>query len=194
MTTPLTPSPASVVSDHLAAIEGAITSLDVGHGHIVDAICRLSHALEVTRTLGGRVYVCGNGGSCANASHLVLHLREVGVKAFDLMADAPWASAVSNDYGYHEVFARTLGILEAGPGDMLVVISGSGQSRNILDALDWAVTHGVARWGLLGMDGGAALKRCNGAVLVGSDDYGVIEDVHGLCIHALKKVLTIPGT
>ena len=185
----LTTNISTVISDHFAAIDRAITPLDAGHAELVGSLTALAEELQNICRGGGRVYVCGNGGSASNAGHLVLHLRDVGVKAFDLMADAPWVSAVANDRAYDQVFSWTLHALAAGPGDLLIVISGSGQSRNIMMALEYAVANKIPRWGLLGMGGGMAKELCEGVVLVDSNDYGTVEDVQSIAIHALHKAL-----
>ena len=158
--------------------------------HVSDQLEPLVKVLEGIREAGTRVFVCGNGGSCANAAHLVLHLRDAGIKAHDLMADAPWLTAVANDHGYQQIFAWTLHSLGAGPDDLLIVVSGSGNSKNVIEALEYAAANNIPRWGLLGMGGGTALSFCNGAVVVASDSYAVIEDIHSIAIHALHKALT----
>lgn len=157
------------------------------------SVITLVETVANLRERGARVYVCGNGGSCANAAHLVLHLREVGIKAHDLMADAPWLSAIANDHAYEQAFYRSLQALGAGPEDLLIVISGSGKSKNILCALEFGTANNIPCTGLLGrVDGGGPAKDyCLNSVIVDSNDYGVIEDVHSIIIHALKKALTV---
>ena len=178
-----------IISDHFAAVDRAITPLDVGHVELVAHLTELAATLANVRQAGGRVYICGNGGSASNASHLVLHLREVGVKAFDLLADVPWVSATANDHAYSQVINTSLQILGATRDDLLIVISGSGKSQNVMRALEYAVANSIPRWGLLGMGGGWAKINCDGVVLVDSHSYAVIEDVHSICIHALRKAL-----
>lgn len=203
MTTSSTPSP-DFIGDHLESIYALVMplvrpQLDAWPGSLVSNLVLLAEKLAQVRSSGGHVYVCGNGGSCANAAHLVLHLREIGVKAFDLLADAPWVSAIANDRAYDQVFSWTLHALGAGPEDLLIVISGSGQSKNIMKAIEWAANANLTIAGLLGnaahnVYGGAAFDHMDSGlgIVVPSDDYGVIEDVHSICIHALKKALTIP--
>jgi len=81
-----------------------------------------------------RVFLCGNGGSAANAIHIANDLISVGVKAQALTADIATLTAIANDYAYEEVFSRQLFVL-AEKGDLLIVLSGSGNSKNILFAL-----------------------------------------------------------
>ena len=168
---------------HFVAVPSALTSeMRLG-------VTDMAQTLAAVRSRGSRVCVCGNGGSAANAAHLVLHLRDVGLKAIDLGADLAWLTASANDVGYEQVFRRGLLSHGSGPEDLLIVISGSGNSPNILEALEYAVVHDIPRWGLLGMGGGKAVCVCDGAVVVDSGDYGIIEDIHSVCIHALHKAL-----
>lgn len=154
------------------------------------------YALDIgpVETLAGRikqayrVYVLGNGGSWSNAQHLLLHLRDAGIRAHDLLGDPGWLTATANDYTYDFIGARRLDI-EASATDTLVVISGSGDSDNVVQALIKAETIGMMRLGLLGMGGGKAKALCTDAVVVASDDYGVIEDCHAAVIHMLSRMV-----
>ena len=185
----MTTNMSTIISNHFADIDRAITPLDASHVELVAHLTELAATLANVRQAGGKVYVCGNGGSASNAGHLVLHLREVGIKAFDLLADVPWGSATANDHGYSQVFNTSLQVLGASRDDLLIVISGSGKSQNVMRALEYAVANSIPRWGLLGMGGGWAKVNCEGVVLVDSDSYGVIEDVHAIAIHALTQAL-----
>ena len=137
------------------------------------------------------IYCCGNGGSYANASHLVLHLREVGLSAYDLMADNATVTAYSNDYGYEKVLARQLRD-RATKKDILIVISGSGDSPNIIMALAEARRIGMGTIGFLGFGGGMAKAFCDMSLMFHSQDYGQLEDVHSAIAHIIKAAL-YPG-
>lgn len=91
----------------------------------------------------GRVYIIGNGGSYANASHIANDLLSVGVKAYTL--DSATLTAFANDYGYETVFARWIKVVGE-PGDLLIALSGSGKSPNILNAIDSAKSCGMGTW------------------------------------------------
>lgn len=175
----------TVIADYLASVIQSITN------DLIGQLTPLVQQLAEIREAGSRVFVCGNGGSCANAAHMVLHLREIGIHALDLTADSPWVTALANDYGYEQIFSRSLQTSRAGSGDMLIVISGSGNSPNILAALKYARKQRMTRWGLLGRGGGKALALCDYTVVVDSQDYGPIEDTHGIIAHAVKQALTI---
>ena len=88
----------------------------------------------------GRVYIIGNGGSYANAVHMANDLLSVGVKAFTL--DPASLTASANDFGYETVFSRWLKVVGE-PGDLLIALSGSGTSKNILEAMDAANEIGM---------------------------------------------------
>ena len=95
-----------------------------------------------------RVYICGNGGSAANASHIANDLVACGVKA-QALTDAAMLSATANDYSYGAAFSVQLKVL-AEPGDLVIALSGSGRSPNILTALATAKEMGVESWAIVG--------------------------------------------
>ena len=146
--------------------------------------------LRLIRARNNTVYIAGNGGSCANAAHLTLHLREVKFRTVDLTADSACLTAIANDYSYAEVFARLLDS-QAVFGDALIVISGSGRSPNILSVLQKAesLQRDISILGLLGSTGGAAVQYCQSAVVLEMKEYGPIEVAHDACIHLLKELL-----
>lgn len=96
-----------------------------------------------------RVYLCGNGGSAANAIHICNDLISVGIRAHALTGDIATLTAIANDFGYDFVFSRQIDVFGE-PGDLLIVLSGSGQSINILNALRAANEKGMATWALIG--------------------------------------------
>ena len=143
----------------------------------------------ITEVPSGRtIYVAGNGGSCANAAHLVLHLREVGFRAEDLSGDNVYLTALANDHSYAQIFSHRIRRY-ASPNDLLVVISGSGESPNIIMALAEAKRSGLKTLGLLGFGGGMASALCDVAVTLASWDYGPVEVAHDACIHLIKELL-----
>lgn len=89
-----------------------------------------------------RVYICGNGGSAANALHIANDLVSVGVRAFALTADVATLTAIANDFGYENVFSRQLKVYGE-VGDLLIALSGSGKSPNILRAIETANKIGM---------------------------------------------------
>ena len=134
------------------------------------------------------IFVLGNGGSQANASHLALHLTQAGYRVKDIMADLPLLTALSNDFAYSETPQR---ILEktAKAGDVLFVFSCSGKSPNIINALTLARKLGMITFGCLGTDGGRAKSLCSQYILVPSSEYGIIEDAHSTVLHLFDREL-----
>lgn len=133
------------------------------------------------------VFIAGNGGSAATASHFVADLRHAGVKATCLADNVPTLTALANDVAFEYVFSEQLG---AGrPGDALVVISASGNSPNLLRAAEEAQERGMATSGLLGFGGGKLLGRVPHRVVLSSRDYGEVEGVHSCLCHMIARII-----
>ena len=139
---------------------------------------------------GGRVYFCGNGGSAADAQHLAAELSGRFYKdrpplpAEALHVNTSFLTAVANDYSYEEVYARLLKAVGQ-PGDMLWALSTSGNSPNVLRALDTARQIGLITVGLTGETGGQMRDRCDYLIRVPSRDTPRIQEVHMLIGHAV---------
>jgi D-sedoheptulose 7-phosphate isomerase len=146
-------------------------------------ICAAAMLLTDTLARGGRIFFFGNGGSASDSLHLAaeftgrLRQERQALAAMALNADAAALTAIANDYGYAEVFARQLSALGR-PGDCAVGISTSGHSPNVLRALQMARTLGVSSIGLLGRDGGAAKTLVDRAVVVPHEDSARIQEAH----------------
>lgn len=138
-----------------------------------------------------QVFVVGNGGSAATASHMACDLGKntlgPGQRRFRILSltdNTPLLTALANDVGYEHVFSEQLvNLIQA--GDVLIAISGSGRSPNILAALRCARERAATVIALLGNDGGPARALADELVLVPSEDYGVIEDLHMILNHVL---------
>ena len=163
---------------YLVALREALGRIDL------EALGRVGTSLQQVKTQDGTVYLLGNGGSQANASHLVLHLINLGYRVHDLMAETAWLTACTNDHSYQSSPARRLSLVGR-KGDALMVISGSGNSPNVLNALQEAKRKGMTTLGLLGFGGGFALQFCDYAVVLAQKDYGICEDAHSAVIHIL---------
>jgi D-sedoheptulose 7-phosphate isomerase len=139
---------------------------------------------------GGKIMLCGNGGSAADAQHLAAelmgrYLRERRpLPALALTVDSSALTSIANDYAFDEVFARQL-IGLGRSGDVLIGISTSGNSRNILKALAAAQTLGVARIALTGADGGAMKEACEIAIRVPASKTSRIQEMHIAVGHLL---------
>jgi D-sedoheptulose 7-phosphate isomerase len=155
------------------------------------AVERAAAVLVETRRRDGTIFVAGNGGSAATASHLALDLQKAGrardgrgTRAISLADSVGLLTAWANDTAFDRVFAEQLEVLGR-PGDALVVVSVSGSSPNLVAVLGAAETLGIQTVGLLGRDGGRARDLVDVAVLVPSDDYGWVESAHVVLHHAL---------
>ncbi len=144
---------------------------------------------------GRIVFICGNGGSGSNASHLCEDLgkgtlrredfdndRKKRLKVLSLTDNTPYILAWGNDEGFERVFVEQLKNL-AGPGDLLVAISGSGNSPNVLRAVEWANAHSMKTFGCTGFSGGKLRTLAHQNLHVPLDDMGVVESIHLTAFH-----------
>ncbi len=142
---------------------------------------------------GKFVYVIGNGGSGTTATHMAedfgkntleeseLHDEtKKRLKVLSLTDNAGWLMAVGNDLDYDQIFIQQL-MNYGGEGDVLIAISGSGNSQNILNAVDWANRHGLKTFGLSGYAGGKLKATQQSGLHVELDDMGMVESIH-LCL------------
>jgi D-sedoheptulose 7-phosphate isomerase len=152
-------------------------------------------AFVVTEALrsGNKVLLCGNGGSAADAQHIAAELAgrltmdRAGLPAVALTVNPSVITAVSNDYGYDMVFARQVEAL-ATRGDVLVGISTSGNSRNVVRALEKARAMGVITIGLMGTGGDAMAAECDHLVRVPSTETQRIQELHIAVGHAICEI------
>jgi D-sedoheptulose 7-phosphate isomerase len=171
----------------------------------LEALVRIVERLRVARDKGAMVYIAGNGGSAATASHLVNDLAKAtkspgraGIRVMGLNDNVPLLTALANDEGYERIFAGQLENL-AQSGDVLVVISASGNSTNLLRAVELARARGVTTIGLLGFDGGVLKGQVDECLWLptAQGEYGVVESGHALLCHVLTTCLAptspVPG-
>ena len=163
------------------------------HGTTFSACSKIiSEALRDNNT----IFWCGNGGSAAESSHLAVEFigrfknNRRSLPSISLNADSAAITCIANDFGYEEIFARQLeGI--AKKNDVLVVLSTSGNSKNILKALQRSRDLGVTSIGLLGKGGGEAVKLCDLSIVVNSDETARIQELHLLLGHVLCELAEI---
>ncbi len=142
---------------------------------------------------GRFVFIIGNGGSGTTASHMAEDLGKSTLsekdlrdeskrrlKALSLTDNTGWLMAVGNDVGYDQIFVQQL-MNYGGPEDVLIAISGSGNSPNILEAVDWANRHELVTFGLTGYDGGKLKQLQQDGLHVELHDMGMVESIH-LCL------------
>lgn len=144
---------------------------------------------------GATVFSCGNGGSASIANHLVCdHTKGVRTKTDllpkvgSLSANIELLTAIANDVSYEDVFAFQLQS-QASPGDVLVAISSSGRSPNIVRALTWARDNGLHTIAITGFEGGAARILADVSVHFDCTNYGIVEDLHQAVMHALAQYI-----
>lgn len=141
-----------------------------------------------------KILICGNGGSAADSQHFAAELtgrykrERKGLSAIALSTDTSALTAIGNDYGYNHVFSRQVEAL-AVHGDILVGISTSGNSQNIINALEVANKMGCITISLSGKDGGLIKNLCDYSIIVPSDDTPRIQEIHILCIHILCELI-----
>ena len=142
---------------------------------------------------GARMFSCGNGGSASIANHMqcdhvkgVRTATDLNPRVMSLSTNVELLTAIANDTGYENVFVYQLQS-QSEPGDVLIAVSSSGRSPNIVHALRWARDHGLRTIAITGFDGGAARTIAEVAIHVDSTNYGVIEDLHQAIMHALAQ-------
>jgi len=159
-----------------------------------DAIAEAALKIADRMRRGGKVMFCGNGGSAAGAQHLAAelqgrYLRERSpLAAIALTANSSTLTAIANDYGYGQVFARQVGALGKAE-DVLVAISTSGNSRNVIEALKAAKGIGMFTVGLTGSSGGALAEICDALIRVPSDHTPRIQEMHIGVGHMICEII-----
>jgi D-sedoheptulose 7-phosphate isomerase len=161
----------------------------------VKEVQALADAIHDCYEKGRFVFICGNGGSGSNASHFCEDLgkstlrredfendRKKRLKVLSLTDNTPYILAWANDEGFDRVFVEQLKNL-ASPGDLLIAISGSGNSPNVLKAVDWANRHDLKTFGCTGFTGGKLRTLAQQNLHVPLDDMGIVESIHLTVFH-----------
>lgn len=164
-------------------------------------VMNLTHVQEMAEVLqaawksGARVFICGNGGSAANAMHMandflygIARNGGKGLRVNALPADTSILTCLANDVSYDQVFSMQLAT-HGRAGDVLIVLSGSGNSKNVVEALKEAKNLGMRSCAILGYSGGACLKLADLSVHVAIDDMQVAEDVQLIVGHMIMRWL-----
>ena len=146
-------------------------------------------------TRGAGVFACGNGGSASIANHLQCdHLKgirtatDLAPRVVSLSTNVELLTAIANDMGYENVFVYQLQS-QSGPGDVLIAVSSSGRSPNIVRTLRWARDHGLRTIALTGFDGGDAREVAEVSIHVDGTNYGIVEDLHQAIMHGLAQYI-----
>ena len=160
------------------------------------SIVNMSNQIVSSIIDGGKILLCGNGGSAADAQHLaaemIVRLRPMndreGVAALTLAQDSSTMTACGNDYGFEYVYERVLRSIGK-RGDCLLVISTSGNSKNILLVMQAAKSMGIKVFGFLDCQGGDAVEFCDKVFIVPSGSVGRIQESHITAGHALMECI-----
>jgi D-sedoheptulose 7-phosphate isomerase len=178
-------------------LQNALRAANATFEKLRDLAPALSHAADlVTECLlsDHKLLVCGNGGSAADGADFsaefgcrFVHDRRP-YPAMNLAQGGSLTSAISNDYGFDEVFARQVWAFGQ-PGDVLLAISTSGNSRNILRALEEAKKRGLTSIALLGRDGGPTKGMAGVELIIGGDSTARIQEAHKFLLHVLCEIV-----
>ncbi|SDG39041.1 SIS domain-containing protein [Roseospirillum parvum] len=187
-------APADFLADYQGALAAALAGVDAARFEAAATL--LGRAVRERRTL----FYCGNGGSSALAGHgandflkCVRTETDLAPRTHSLAANTQVLTTIANDLGYENIFVYQLQSL-ADPGDVLVTISSSGDSENVVRALSWAVENGLSTLALTGFSGGRAATLAEVNLHVPATNYGLIEDAHLSLLHALAQYVRLTAT
>lgn len=162
-----------------------------------DRLARACDILDVAYAQGGTIYVCGNGGSAAISNHFHCdHLKGVQTdtrlkpRVVSLASTVETLTAIANDISYDEVFVYQLRTM-AEAGDVLITVSSSGDSENVVRAAKWAAGNHVSVISFTGFSGGRTAALADVNLHVDADNYGVVEDVHQSLMHVLAQFVRL---
>jgi D-sedoheptulose 7-phosphate isomerase len=177
------------IIDYLDRHSRVVAALDVAA--VEKAIKAITGAFDEKRT----IFTCGNGGSATTASHMAADLGKNSampgkqrLRVIGLSDNMSWFSALGNDLGYESVFVEQLANFLQ-PGDVLIAISASGNSPNVVKAAEYAREHGGKVIGLVGFKGGKLKELSDVAVHIQMEDYGPVEDSHLMLDHIFVEAL-----
>lgn len=161
----------------------------------LEALAKVAAIVERAQAAGRFIWVCGNGGSAASAAHVGCDFgktasrpRAKPLKCVSLADNTAFLTAIGNDLSFDEIFSRQLENVVA-KDDVVVLISGSGNSANLVAAAKLARRRGARVVSLLGFEGGRLKSLSDEILLIPSDQYGVIEDLHMAVAHILTFYL-----
>jgi D-sedoheptulose 7-phosphate isomerase len=182
-------SAGSYIAGYRDAMTRAWASVDLAA--IDRAAAMLGEAIRGKRM----IYACGNGGSAATSGHLLCDFLKgiqtdtaLRPRVVSLASHLELITAIANDISYDEIFAFQLRTMAAA-GDVLITISASGNSENIVRAADWAKANGVGTIAMTGFAGGRSAKIADINLHVAAENYGIVEDIHQSMMHAFAQYL-----
>jgi D-sedoheptulose 7-phosphate isomerase len=173
--------------DYFNRLKDTLDKLDI------HAIEKIVNALLKCREEGRTMFIFGNGGSAANASHIagdflkgISYGMEKRFKVLSLVDNIAGTTAITNDLSYDEVFIEQLRTFLV-PGDVVIGISGSGNSENVVKAVKWAADNGGITVGMVGYKGGRLADIADVVVHAPVNDMEITEDVHAIIFHSIKQ-------
>lgn len=178
----------------LAEIDAHAVAFDKVRAGLVPEMARMADTLIKALATGNKVMLCGNGGSAADAQHMAAELSgrfradRKALAAIALTTDTSALTGIGNDLGFERVFARQVEALGR-PGDVLIGISTSGTSPNVVTALRTAKAIGCTSIGLTGRDGGLLPAICSLTIIVPHHDTARIQEMHILIAHAVCEAV-----
>lgn len=179
--------------DYINRLKNTLDAVD--QKKIIGLIEKIKSMIGTDRT----VFIAGNGGSAATGSHMACDFgktilgknpreKEARLRTICLNDNIPLMTAWGNDEGYEHIFSEQLRNLGK-KDDLLIIITGSGNSANILEAANAAQKMGIESYGILGFDGGKVKDLLTEYLLIESSDYGIIEDMHMILVHLITDWL-----
>lgn len=166
------------------------TLLSVG----IDDINRTAEMLVEALRNGNKIYLCGNGGSASDSQHIACELvgrlrkKVISAPVFSLAVNVPTLTALSNDFGYENVFSRQLDVY-AEKGDLLIAISTSGESKNVIKAAEMANKKGMKIVVMTGKHESSLSEMADCTIMVPSDDTPRIQEIHILIGHIFAAII-----
>ena len=182
------------ISDYIKQQKAALDSIPVDA--VADIISTFKDGLRNDR----QIFIFGNGGSASNSSHFITDLGKgasdklsARFRCLSLNDNISWMTALGNDYSYEEVYLRQLQNF-ARPGDIVMTLSVSGNSPNLVKAIDWAVNNGMYTIALVGGKRGRLAQLAQKVIVVDSEHYGRVEDAQmGICHMICYAFMENPG-
>lgn len=178
------------MAEYFAYLKNLLPTQGFNIGAVVDEICR---AIE----RGNSIWIMGNGGSASTAEHFETDLSFVragntlsAVKASALTSNSSLISAIANDIGFENIFSHQLR-RKASAGDLCILISASGNSANLISAIEVSKSLGLISIGILGFDGGRIADLVEYSIFVKTEigKYGPVEDIHLAICHAVSELV-----
>ena len=163
---------------------------------VAPQLSRAADLIDQSLRAGNKLLVCGNGGSAADASHFATELvvrfanDRTALPAICLASDSGILTAAANDYGFDEIFARQVAAF-AQPGDVLICLTTSGKSKNLIRALEEAKARKLKTIAFLGRDGGSTIGIADLDLLVKSDSTARVQEAHQLLLHVLCEIIEL---